>query len=346
MNSKVPSRLMVLAGLGVLIGVLAWQPLRDLVRPPASSSPHGLVLPPAPPAVAPTPPVDPLEQARKRAQASAESRLDAADKASEEALAEHLKALDRFFDDAKQNSRAFAADALGWGSKWRLIADHLPFTRNDRHQEFLRDKFEEHFFSPEQLEAVVRQVVRSYLDHLQSIESQALVDLQADLSDQPRLLDIQSLDPSQLEEAFRKALSLAQEHTSSDLKADVGQQVVGIIVGEVLTQVAVRMGVSAGILGAGAGSGVATLGVGIVVGLIVDQLVSLVWDWLADPKGHLADELDEKLDELHDLIVTGDNDHQGLQGQLKKCAQERSKLRRQAVLDLIQSSGGIHEQLH
>jgi hypothetical protein len=319
-----PTRWLLLLGfLGVVVAVILGRPLLESARERPTS-------PPTPPQVKLPPPPERV----------AKPHLRVAELEAERAIEEHVKALDTFFADAKKGTRTFAEEALSWSSKWRLAAGYMPFTDGDRHQKFIRSKFEEHVFKADQLEEAVKQVVRSYLAHIRSIESRMLVDLRADVSDFPNTYPLAQLDNKQLQENYDLVLSRAIAATGGDLRADIATQLVSIIAGEVLTQVAVRLGVSAGILGTGAASAWVTFGIGVVVGLIVDQIVSWVWDWWADPRGNLAVELDKKLDEMNRLIVDGSADVKGLRARLKEFAQERSAMRKTAVLSLLQSTAG------
>lgn len=191
-------------------------------------------------------------------------------------------------------------------------------------------------FKPPQLEDAIRQVVASYLKHVESIEGQMLVRIRADVAEFPSPYLIAQIDESKLQATYDEALSRAIEATGSNLRTDITTELVSIITGEVLAQVAVRLGVSAGILGTGAASSWATFGIGLVVGLIVDQIVSWVWDWYADPKGNLAVELNGKLDEINRLIVDGSDDVQGLRERLRAFAKDRATVRSQAVLEILQ----------
>lgn len=131
--------------------------------------------------------------------------------------------------------------------------------------------------------------------------------------------------------------------TASGLRADIAMDFMdfaSFIAGEVLTRVAVRFAISAGILGPGAAAAPETFGISLAVSLIVDAVVSWIWDWWADPRGKLAHELDNRLDELNRLLVDGSNDVKGLRSQLRDFARERAVLRRQVVLALLQSETG------
>lgn len=293
-------------------------------------------------------PADEVRQAalvanrRAELQAVVRPHLRWADQASREALTEHLESLDALFAQARRNTPRFAERALSWGSKWRFVVDRIPGTRGDRHQRFLRESFGQYLFKPEQLEAAVRQAIQGYLDHLQSIESQMLVRIRADLDDFPASAAPLPTDPAQLQVAFDRAVARAAAATGSSLRADLAGELVSTIAGEVLAQVAVRLGVSAGILGAGAATSWASFGVGLVVAAIVDQLVTWIWHRIADPVANLAAELNGKLAELRRLIVAGSPSTMGLRDRLLQCARQRAALRERAVFDLLRQAEGGH----
>jgi hypothetical protein len=307
----------VIGLVGVAAGVIASTAIHEHFRK-ESPKPAKTKLPPTPPQMV-------------------KPHLSWAEQQCERAIDEHVKSVDTFFADSKKNTRGFAEEALGWGSKLRLIADYVPYTKGGRHETFIREKFEEHIFKPQQLENVVKQVVDSYMAHVRSIEGTMLVDMRLDASDFPTSQLFARLDQPRLREQYEAALSRAIEKTGKSLSADVGTELISLIAGEVLTQVAIQMGVSATILGSGATSAWLTLGVGFVVGVIVDQIVSRVWDWYADPTGNLAAVLNEKLDKINHLIVDGSDNAQGLRERLRQFARERAVLRGQAVLSLLQS---------
>lgn len=310
----------------MVIGVIVGRPLiNSLLRPatpPPATSPSNV--PPSKDAPAP--------------QALAKPHLDSAKSKTENVIEGRLIPVRTFFDDSKKNTRQFAQVALGWGSKWRLIADHVPFTKGGRHETYIRGQFEQSVFSAQQLEEIVSSAVSEYLSEIRSIENQMLVSLRADVAGFPDAYPIAQLDETQLRTKFDEAIQSAIAATGSQVQADIGTQLVSIIGGEVLTQVAVRLGISAGILGTGAASGWATLGIGVVVGIIVDQIVSWVWDWWADPSGNLAANLDEKLDEMRTLICDGDTKVEGLRQRFQSLAAERAKIREVAILDLLSSN--------
>jgi hypothetical protein len=221
-----------------------------------------------------------------------------------------------------------------------LVKDRLPFTEGKEHERFIRETFREYLLKPEQLETAIKQVVKSYLEHVRSIEGKMLVDLRMDYAGFSSRGPLATIDQAKLEVLFDEAVARSMTAVGSDLKANGTAEIASAIVGEVVTKVAVRLGVSGGILATGAASSWTTLGIGLVVGLIVDQIVSWVWDWWADPKGELATQLNNKLDELHRLILDGSSVGAGLRDRLQQFARERAVIRSAAILDLMQQRPG------
>src|SRR5690242_12108762 len=75
-----------------------------------------------------------------------ERSLTWADQQSLAAVDRQMAAMVDFFTEARRGTRPFADSVFGWGSKWRFVADKVPFTRGDRHEIFLRQQFQRHLF--------------------------------------------------------------------------------------------------------------------------------------------------------------------------------------------------------
>ncbi|HWB11387.1 MAG TPA: hypothetical protein VG826_19310 [Pirellulales bacterium] len=324
MRRKSRFRLFAASILGIVVGVLvppaAPRPVGERSIPPAEAIPR---VPAA--RVVPSP------------EEIIRPHLAWAEQTSAELLVDYLRQIDDFFETAKKGTPDFADRALSFGSKWRLVADHVPFARGGRHETFLRSQFEEHVFRPTQLGELIEQVVAGYLAQVRSIESEMLVKIRADIADFPETYVVAELDEPTLRARYDEALSDALSAAAGDLRSDVAGQVVSLIAGEVLTQVAARLGVSAGILGTGAASGWATFGIGVVVGLIVDQIVAWVWDWYADPSGTLARQLSARLEGVNRLIVDGSDGVGGLRNRLDTYAAGRAAVRETALLAILQT---------
>ncbi len=208
---------------------------------------------------------------------------------------------------------AFEPAILGWGSKWRIVADATPFTRGDRHREYLKEQFELQVLNGDDLTKAIQQAVSEFLANMRSIESKMLVDLRVDVEDLSQTYGLGMMNADEVQSHFDAAIINAMQVSGYDLRSNISSQLVSIIVGEVLTLVAVRWGVSAGILGTGAASGWATFGVGVIVGLVIDQLVSAIWSRFSDPTKNLEEELNLQLKIMERIICYGDDNTKGLE---------------------------------
>ena len=280
----------------------------------------------------------PVDRKPVDARARIEPSLSWANEESLAAVDRQTAHLTRFFEEARGRTPQFATSVLGWGSKWRFVADQVPFTRGDRHAEFLKKAFADHLFSDKELTQAIEQVARGFGDTITDVENRMLVRLRQDIAGLPAAELPQFRDLDQLQVAYRTALDRAQTHVGANVSSDVGTLVMSFVVQEVLTQVAVRLGVSAGVLGVGASTSWATFGIGLVVGVIIDQLISWAWDSWADPRGKLALEMNAKLGQIERLIVEGDDELPGLRKKLTEFAQRRAEARRTAILSLFPES--------
>ncbi len=267
-----------------------------------------------------------------------EPTLAKADAEAAAAVERQLAHLTRFFAEARGRTPQFAESVLGWGSKWRFVIDKVPYTKGDRHAEYLRKMFAEQLFSDQELTRAIEQIARGYADSLTDVENQMLVRLRQDIVGLPVAELPQFQDPVALQTAYGSALKQAQTHVGASVNSDVASLVMSLVVQEVVTQVAVRLGVSAGVLSVGAGSSWATFGVGLVIGVIVDQLITYVWDAWADPKGQLAEDMNKKLAELEQLIVVGDEKTPGLRTRLLEFSRQRAEQRRYAIQQLLKEA--------
>jgi hypothetical protein len=71
------------------------------------------------------------------------------------------------------------------------------------------------------------------------------------------------------------------------------------------------------------------------VGVVIDQFVSWVWDWYADPKGNLANKLNQTLDQMSEAAIEGSDGKPGLRKRLMELNSNRARLRRTATLEML-----------
>ncbi|MGC4004713.1 MAG: hypothetical protein QM811_16985 [Pirellulales bacterium] len=86
-----------------------------------------------------------------------------------------LAPIEDFFHAVKARTPEFAKQALSWSGKWRLMADYVPGTRGDRHETFLREKFESQLFSSKQLELLLESAVKNYRLQIDGVENEMFV---------------------------------------------------------------------------------------------------------------------------------------------------------------------------
>lgn len=258
------------------------------------------------------------------------TKLNQADQECETELATQLQSLDRFFAEAKRGTRQFAANALSLRSKWYYL------TSKQKFRKYLSDKFQEHIFTPEQLKQALMQCVGNYCSATESIENQMLVRICADIANlEPTRLP-ELLYEDNLHKAYEEALQQVQRQVGHALLADVGLNITSWVAADiaeaVIARVLTRLSVSGTVLGFGAASSWETFGITMLAAIIIDQLISWIWDWIADPKGKMSEQLQQKLDEIHTAIIAGDGKQLGLRETLKQIAQSRSQMRREAIL--------------
>jgi hypothetical protein len=237
------------------------------------------------------------------------------------------------FANAHQGAHAFADDALGFESKWKLVTDYV--ASRDEHAKFLQAQFSTRLFSPEQLEKAVESSVRGYMKHLDDVDSQLLVLLQADLSDLPPEQFGRGIDHGAIGQLLDEAMREARKAAEADFRGTVGREIVSLVAGEVLSAVAVELATSSGILSAGAVSGTVTFGAGLVVGVIADCAVCWAYDKLYDPLGELTKRVNEQMDQVEQMIVVGSSRQPGLQMRLQDYSLRRSKARDAAIAAAI-----------
>lgn len=263
--------------------------------------------------------------------------VDWANQQSTSGIGPGLTPVRELFAQGRQGERAFVDDALSWNSKWKLVTDYL--SGGDEHGKFLQEQFAARIFAPEQLESAVESAVTAYMKHLEDVDSQLLVKLQADLSGVPQEQFSPGIDRDAIRRVVEAALREARTAAAGDFRGMVGREIASMVAGEILSAAAVQLATSAGILGAGAASSTVTFGAGLVVGVIADWAVSWAYDQLYDPVGELTKKMDEQLGQLEQMILVGDAKRPGLEKRLQDYASRRGQARDAAIRGAILSSG-------
>jgi hypothetical protein len=246
-----------------------------------------------------------------------------------------LAPVHELFMQGRLGARSFVDDALGFYSKWKLVTDFV--TSSDEHSEFLKEQFSTRVFSEEQLENAVESAVAAFMKHLDDVDSQLLVKLEADLASVPAGQLSRGIDREAIRQIIDDALRQARAAATSELGGAVEREIISFVTAEVLTQAAAELATSCGILGAGAASSIGTFGAGLVVGFIADWAVSWVYDDLYDPVGELTRKLNGQLDQLEELIIEGTAEQPGLQKRLQDYSLRRNQARDAAIQAAILS---------
>jgi hypothetical protein len=314
-----------------MIGVLIFWPDRDKFKRSAPTT----NTPAARPVLGPS-----AEELRRLARERTERLLDAADAECRRLIGEQLKSLDRVFDGARHGVPGFVENALSLQSKWLFMRDRLPFTESGQHAAFLRESFMQHVLAADQLRLAIEHVVRAYFSAIDCMENQMLVCLRADLDDLPHEMIALAHDRKQMDQFYADAvagmLKDANRVVQVDLAADVGT----LVLTKALAVLAQRWVTSGMILSTGAAGSLGTFGLTVLAGLVADQVLGWIWDKVADPRGKLERDLNKRLVELHRVVIDGEGSTPGLWQRLEQWADERAKVRRAAVLKLLEGEGG------
>lgn len=290
-----------LLSLGIVVGVgglLAYKMATDV--PPPRPQPRD---PPVTEPIAPDP-----QGVREEAWKRIQPRLEEAGGQTQELTNRLIHRIEKFFEDRKEGTTAFAEAALGWSSKWELIKSR------QGHRKFLAEKFGEYIFSQEELAALLEEASTEYSQGMLAIENELLVTIRADLADLPSDVLPAFANEQVLRTRFDSIVNEVVADVARDLQVDVGQTVSSLVIGEVvamvitktLTAVATRLGVSGAVIGTGAAASWATLGAGIVIGIAVDFLLDWIIGWFHDPVGDLSAKVSSTLDDVKTSITSGD----------------------------------------
>jgi len=256
------------------------------------------------------------EQARKRCQ---------------KALMQQLAAIPNFFEEAKKGCPDFADYALGWGSTRRYIQDLIPFGDCEKHKRFLEEKFAECIFAEADLVRLVEKVVKGYVQEVQQIENQMLLELRADLEDiDPRWA---KLEVKQFQEEYNRHLEKVCKEATTKLiyhTLKVAQVPASLVAGRylennILQVILRRLGIRAGAVV----SGIVTFGVGVIIAIVIDTILDRILNWIYDPKEELVKKLCDTFDELKTDIL------EKVKQELEKFTEEREAVRQAALQSML-----------
>jgi len=285
-------------------------------------------------------------ECQQRWQAKIQPRLKVADEACRESVDKSIRVLTDFLEERKVGARPLAEAMLTFRSKWKLVVSHLPSWLggdSNAHRALLEQKFNEHVFTSEQMKQSVEAAVKTYLNHVQAIENQLLVEIRADLADLPIGAIPEAQSDSVFAKRFEQLVADVTPKVAESLGIDVARELGTWVASEVaariairvLTAVATRLGVSAGILTAGASASWATVGLSVLAAIVIDHAVGWIINWATDPVGKLETRIKEMLDETSKLVVNGEREMRGLRAELQRLNEARERVRAEAVRRIV-----------
>ena len=280
-----------------------------------------------PPLPVVTEPVTVPAPVRPPLEARVEPYLERAQEQTQQALESAVQELSQFFERARDHAPAFAAEALGWRSKWACLVDNMPWTSGERLPQRWQALFTQHLFSSEQLHAELERVVQQFLTELQDIDQQLLVELRLDLAADYPEFPWDALTSLSQGPAYAQARQEVFQLGEPLVQGELGAQAVSFLSAELAALVGTQLATSSGVVAIGAATSWPQIGVGLVAGVLVDQLLTRVWHWWADPAGTLSEELCRELDDLEQQVL-GTGVTPGLQQALQTFVQYRSHQQR------------------
>jgi hypothetical protein len=276
------------------------------------------------------------DELRQETLRQAQFHLDRVHDQSRRLVDDHLKELAEFFGAAKKRMPAFADDLVGWGSKWRLATDTLPFfgTRG-AHARYVAERFNQQLFTPADIERSITEVITFLLREIDGLEGAMLVALRQDLSHFSQEGRLDGLRTDNLQAFLRDVHAEGALATWPALRDDMVQMLVSTLVAEAIVHFANHLRVSAAILGGSAAASEVSFGTSFVIGLAVDQAISWAWTKITDPKAGLINRLKDRLDELHTALIDGTVCSPGLRHTLLTELDRRDQVRRTALANVL-----------
>src|SRR5262249_54091209 len=175
---------------------------------------------------------------------------------------------------------------------------------------------------------------------IDGVENQMLLRLRADLDDLPHEVIGLPHDRKQLEQLYAHAVTEMSKDAGQVVQVDLAADVGTLVLTEALAVLAQRWATPGLILSAGAVGSLGTFGLTLLAGIVADQVLGWIWDKIADPRGKLERALNERLVELRRVVIDGEGSVPGLRQRFEQLADERAKVRRAAVMKLVETEGG------
>ncbi len=223
-----------------------------------------------------------------------------------------------------------------------MIWSALPGTDNDHQERYLQRKFKRLIISEAMLKNAITSAVTHWNARMQEIESKLLVDIHVDLETLAGSDSLPTLSAATLSTRFNGSIRDAMKSSSEHTVALAGQLALGGVTTSIVQRILTRSAISGGVLSVGAVGSVASLGLSLIISIIIDKIISVFWDWYADPRGSLVSALRRRIVDVRDELINGPVDPAngirsgGLRDELTAMTVERSRLRRTAIRSAVE----------
>ncbi len=229
------------------------------------------------------------ERSRAEIISACQDRIYFAEQMALAALDENIQAFSSFVEEKKSGSKVFAEEILSLRSKWVLVKSSV--MGSNEHEEYIRDLFEQHILSESNLTHQIELAISSSVHRLKEIENSLAVELEEIIEGEA----IQVEEIPSIEAHFSQAVSTIADEAEWDGIKTAVKFGASELASYVATQVMIRIGISLGILEVGALNSYWSMGASIVLAIVADYM----WDWIDDPSGDLAIEINQSIDELN-----------------------------------------------
>lgn len=273
--------------------------------------------------------------------------LNELDRRNQQAAQRCLERIDDAFRRYRQGVRPFTEDVTSLGTRLGVLV-RLPgawWSGDDRIEQYIRAKFEQHIFSQEKLQNDISGALLAYREdvhaNLRVFHAQVKVAAyRSDVEEVVQLPDYEVFSQVVFAEAIRfaqgKAVDSVRNGVVTLVVSEVASSAAGYLAGRLVGRVAASItssltaaaagggGATAGAGAAGAGAGSAAGPIGTGIGFVVGIGVGIAVDWWMTEqfRADLERQLDGYLEQVHRGITEGTDGEPGLRAALEQALQD------------------------
>jgi|GEM_PF-1536773 len=270
---------------------------------------------------------------------------------NEEAIVRFESRIQKTFDNWRATTPEFVEDLTDLGSKTKMagmtISDLIDKVRkkevNEKNvEEYVRKKFEYHFFTEEVLNKRIQDTCNDFAIDLEANRKRFYADLKADwdkikVSETPFPADeiMQDSLQSLLGDLNSYGNEILENSTTTFVASEMATIAAGYVGIQVASQVAARFGGTlasaaaasggaAGVGTAGGGAGGSTVGPGgMIIGAAVGFTAGLILDWWMTERMQekITIEINNYLTDMEESLINGSDEGSGVVGYYKKMAE-------------------------